>query len=215
MDKEGFARRFRLAVSHAKVEDTQDALGKLLGVSSVMIWSYKTGEKLPRMATAIRISEKLGVNVNWLLTGTGTMTNSIIEPVGSPRSTVRLVPIKATAHLVGNGYYEELEGSGCVDSYSTDPKAYGIRVKGDCMHPAIRNGAIVIVEPNGVCIPTEYVAITLQNGDKMIKELVVQREFNVVVESVNGNLRQTIERAEILQMHPVAAVVAASKWRSA
>ncbi len=64
MDKEGFAERFRQAVSHAKVEDTQEALGKLLGVSSVMIWSYKTGEKLPRMATAVRISEKLGVNVN-------------------------------------------------------------------------------------------------------------------------------------------------------
>ena len=71
MDKAGFAARFKEAVEQAGVEDSQEALGRLLGVSGVMIWAYRSGEKLPRMSTATRIAEKLGVNVNWLLTGRG------------------------------------------------------------------------------------------------------------------------------------------------
>jgi transcriptional regulator with XRE-family HTH domain len=49
--------------------DSQEQLGRLLGVSGVTIWSYKTGEKLPRMARAIEIARALGVSAEWLLTG--------------------------------------------------------------------------------------------------------------------------------------------------
>ena len=67
-----FASRFNEAVQRSGVKDTQEALAKLLGVSSVMIWSYRNGEKLPRMDTATRIATKLNVSVDWLLTGATT-----------------------------------------------------------------------------------------------------------------------------------------------
>lgn len=72
---EQFAERFKAAVAHAGVDDTQIALGKFLGVSGVTVWSYRKGEKLPRMKKASEIAQKLGVNVNWLMTGNGEMTN--------------------------------------------------------------------------------------------------------------------------------------------
>ncbi|MBX2808484.1 MAG: helix-turn-helix transcriptional regulator [Cellvibrionaceae bacterium] len=62
-----FAKKFKQAVSMAGVKDTQKSLSQLLGVSEVMIWSYKNGEKLPRMSTALRIASELGVSVDWLL----------------------------------------------------------------------------------------------------------------------------------------------------
>lgn len=62
-----FARKFKQAVAMAGVDDTQRGLSKLLGVSEVMIWSYRNGEKLPRMSTATRIASELGVSVAWLL----------------------------------------------------------------------------------------------------------------------------------------------------
>ena len=118
-----------------------------------------------------------------------------------------------------DGYYEELQhppghGDGVVDGYSSDPNAYALRVKGDSMHPAIRHGQFVVVDPNGQCIPGEYVVISLLNGKKMVKELVIERPDEIVIESVNGNHRQTIAKTEIEKIHPVGAVVAASKWRS-
>lgn len=69
-----FAHRFNEAVAMAGVESTQRALSKLIGVSEVMIWSYRNGEKLPRMAMALKIAEELGVSVDWLLQGRGEPT---------------------------------------------------------------------------------------------------------------------------------------------
>lgn len=135
------------------------------------------------------------------------------EDVGRPR-TMRPVKIKGYAKLGDDGYYEETECDGWVDSYSPDPDAYGLRVKGDSMHPAIRNGSVVVIEPRGQLVPGEYVAIALFSGKKMVKELVFYRADEIVVESVNGNHRQTIERNEIENIHPVSAVVSPSKWRA-
>ncbi len=66
-----FAERFNQAVALSGVESTQKALGKLLGVSEVMIWSYRNGEKLPRMAMALKMAEEFGVSIDWLLQGRG------------------------------------------------------------------------------------------------------------------------------------------------
>lgn len=73
-----FAERFTQAVALSGVESTQKALGKLLGVSEVMIWSYRNGEKLPRMAMALKMADEFGVSVDWLLQGTGEPVNLAI-----------------------------------------------------------------------------------------------------------------------------------------
>lgn len=136
---------------------------------------------------------------------------------GQP-SVVRRVPVIGEAKLGQDGHYEEAHppgGDGTVDGYSSDPDAYALRVRGDSMHPAIRHGSFVVVEPHGRCVTGEYVALQLVDGRKMVKELIIERPTEIVVESVNGNSRQTIERSLIERMHPVAAVVSPSKWRSA
>ena len=106
-----------------------------------------------------------------------------------------------------------LDRSGCQTDH-TRP-AGTVRVKGDSMHPAIRHGWLVVVEPNGRCVIGEYVALQLRCGRKMVKELVIERHDEVVVESVNGNQRRTIDRADIESMCPVGAIVLPSKWRAA
>ena len=93
--------------------------------------------------------------------------------------------------------------------------AYALRVKGDSMHPAIRHGSFVVVEPGRSCVPGEYVVLALVSGQKMVKELVMERLAEIVVESVNGGERLTIERSDIEKVRPVAAISAASKWRPA
>lgn len=152
---------------------------------------------------------------NQAQTATNVIANA--DDAGTPRH-FRRTPVVGTAKMGDGGYYEALDyptgqGDGWVDSYSPDPNAYALRVKGDSMHPAIRHGSFVVVEPNGRCVPGEFVAIVLRDGRKMVKELVIEREQEIVIESVNGNQRQTLERSEIEKMHPIAAVVAASRWR--
>lgn len=204
---------------------SQAELSERSGVSQATISKIERGDQEQSVHTPI-LSATLGVSSLWLATNTGTMhssAHSVAEPIpsynitlehaGAPRFN-RRVPIKGRAKLGDDGFYEDITEDGWVDSYSPDADAYGIRVKGDSMHPAIRSGSVVIVEPNGACIPAEFVAIALKNGSKMVKELVAERTDEIIVESVNGNCRQTIEKADILQIHPVAAVVSPSKWRA-
>lgn len=128
----------------------------------------------------------------------------------------RRTPVVGTAKLGDNGFFEQLSSpDGWVAGYSAEADAYALRVRGDSMHPAIRHGSFVIVEPHGRCVVGEYVAIALADGRKMVKELVIERPDEIVVESVNGNHRQTIDRADIETLHPVGAVIPASKWQPA
>lgn len=69
-----FARRFKEACKAAGLPATQKELGKVFGVSGVMVNYYRNGEKLPSMERAIEMAEILGVCVEWLLTGRGPRT---------------------------------------------------------------------------------------------------------------------------------------------
>ena len=71
MDHSGFSERFREACQDAKVTTTMEGMGRFFGVSKAMAWNYYKGIKLPSMEKAIEIAEKLGVCVEWLLTGRG------------------------------------------------------------------------------------------------------------------------------------------------
>lgn len=81
MEHPEFAKRFNLAVQKAGVEDTLKALSRLLEVSQVTVWSYKSGTKLPRVSTAKRVAQKLGVSTEWLLDGTGRGPDELPEGI--------------------------------------------------------------------------------------------------------------------------------------
>lgn len=233
-----FGKRLRAARNHANL--TQKGAAKLTGIAqSTISTAEREGESSTEVTT---YALAYGVNAHWLATGQGSMLEPNFEPrtytaaaveaaekaiftldtsnvdeVGRPARLVR-TPVVGTARMGEDGYYEEIDypvghGDGHVDSYSSDPNVYALRVKGDSMHPAIRHGSFVVVEPNGRCVPGEYIVLALRDGQKMVKELVIERPHEIVIESVNGNHRKTIDRTDIEKMHPVAAIVSASKWR--
>lgn len=95
----GFGARFTAACREAGLPASQNALGKALGVSGATINYYRNGIKLPSMKTAIRIAEKTGVCVEWLLTGRGKKTpagdskdnRDVLDLEGLPPDTRKLI----------------------------------------------------------------------------------------------------------------------------
>lgn len=71
MKNSGFPERFKASCAEAGLAVTQPALAKAFGLSTTTIWHYLNGEKMPSMARAVEIAGKLGVCVEWLLTGNG------------------------------------------------------------------------------------------------------------------------------------------------
>lgn len=224
-----------------KPADLARATGKSPG--AVTQWLDGTIKSL-KADTAALIEQATGYRSTWLVTGKGPKLtagsqatnasqriddqheNDISDKNGAkliPAGGVgrgRLVPVVGMARLGDNGFYEEISsmagaGDGMVEAYSNDPNAYALRVRGDSMFPAIRDGWYVIVEPGSVPTPGDYVLIKLKTGQKMVKELIMQRPDGITVVSVNGDTRRTIDAQEIdphFGIQAVSAILSPRKW---
>ncbi|WP_444897753.1 LexA family protein [Microbulbifer sp. SSSA005] len=192
-----FAKRFKQAVAHAGVEDTQEALARLFHVSTVTIWSYRNGEKLPRMSTATRIAETLGVSVDWLLIGAG---NGPDEQSNSGGSNVTQGPriqgrIPLISWVQAGAFCEavDLLEPGDAEAWLPCPaahsdRAYALRVSGDSMtspYPGQRSypeGTIIFVDPEK----------PLTNGCRVIAKLNDEVTFKTYAEDMGRTFLRPI-----------------------
>lgn len=137
---------------------------------------------------------------------------------GVPSQQRRKIPVVGTAKMGDDGFYEEISaiagaGDGEIDFFSNDKHSYGLKVRGNSMAPAIRDGWYVIVEPGATPSEGEYVLVKLSNGAKMVKEFLYRRPDTLELMSVNGGERLTIDLGELDDMQAVSAVVPPSKWK--
>jgi phage repressor protein C with HTH and peptisase S24 domain len=147
-----------------------------------------------------------------------SVTDGSSTEYAGPLPIGRRVPVVGMAKLGDDGYYEEISdipgvGDGFVEVISSDKNAFALRVRGDSMFPAIRDGWIVVVSPNGTPAPEEYVAVGLANGKKMVKELINQRPDSVALLSINGGARMNIARDEIAFIYPIVNILPPSAWK--
>lgn len=208
-----------------------------LGVTQATFTNWRS--RGVSQAGILQASARLGVSAHWLATGEGDMrqtgTNTQGETTGQQLSGVtfvnnltsaggvgrpRLVHVVGTARLGENGFYEEIScmtgaGDGMVEAYSEDPAAYALKVRGDSMYPAIRDGWFVIVEPATMATPGDFVLLKLATGERMVKELIMQRHDGITVVSVNGDTRKSYALDELdphFGMQAVSAIVSPRKW---
>ena len=165
---------------------------------------------------ARRIEEKEGLPYGWLDTaqhGPGDPIRGNSEPGPPITTSPRRIEIMGTAQLGDGGFWEGLDAAdGWVETYTRDEKAYALRLKGDSMAPAIRDGWIAVCEPNHRLVPGEYVKITLNDGRSMVKELLFENADGVSVMSVNSaHGRHTFTWEHIKDIHYVGAILPPSK----
>ncbi|WP_090620099.1 S24 family peptidase [Azotobacter beijerinckii] len=177
-------------------------------LSQILNGHRKLGEK-----AAATLEEKLGLPSFALIyprEEAELLPGTKLEP-----QAFRRAPIKGIAQLGPDGYWDALEhADGWIDIPSSDPNAYSLRVKGDSMSPAIRDGWAVWCEPNCEPVPGEYVMVRRTNGQQMVKELLYANTESVSLMSVNASYgRLTIPRVEIEHIHPVGSIVPPSKIR--
>lgn len=161
------------------------------------------------------------ISHNWLRDEIGLMIPTAQPFQFSGRMPpASFVPVVGTAKMGDNGFYEEISaipgaGDGVIETYSKDQDAYALKVRGDSMSPAIRDGWFVIIEPRASPTVGEYVLVKLRNGKRMVKELLYQRADSIAVMSIKGENRQTILNEELDDhggLQAVAGILPPSKW---
>lgn len=165
---------------------------------------------------ARRIEANEGLPHGWMdslqaVAGDGSASNT--EPGPPITTTPRRIEIMGTAQLGDGGYWEGLDAAeGWVETYSRDEKAYALRLRGESMAPAIRDGWIAVCEPGHRLVPGEYVKITLNDDRSMVKELLFENADGVSVMSVNSaHGRHNFAWDQIKDIHYVGAILPPSK----
>lgn len=85
----------------------------------------------------------------------------------------------------------------------SDPKAYGVKVRGDSMAPAYRPGMIVVVSPSTPVTDGDEVYVQMLSGERLLK--VARRvRGGWLLESYNpAHAARFVEQSEIGAMHVV------------
>jgi len=178
---------------------------------------YKSRTLQPEYENIVAACRLLRVDPDWLLYGGPAGVQESAAPYAS-QAQAQMVPVVGTAQLGENGYWTELgyspgaRGEG-VRALTDDPNAYALKVRGDSMEPAIREGWYVVVEPNRTTTPGEYVLVQTVAGQSMVKELLWQRGDTIALMSVNGNGRITFRLDEIESISPVGPIFPPSSIR--
>lgn len=208
----------RIAIAREEKGWNQSELARQLGVTPQSVQAWEAGRNVPRPQKMQQLSRLLGKSVGFLMgepaddqqDGRERTTFEPGPPIVSPWRHIKIV---GTAQMGTQGYWYAIEnGDGYVEFPSRDPGAYALRLKGNSMAPAIKNGWVAVVEPNGQLIPGEYVMVRLHDGESMVKELLYANDVEVSLASVNDAYdRRTIPVEQIEHIHYVGAVCPPSK----
>lgn len=199
---------------------TQQALATACGwESQSRIGNYERGIREPNLADIEKMAAVFGITLSELLQGTPQAEAQASTNISFVRRALEgAVPVVGYAQLGVDGYFEALDfpaghGDGYLNIHSDDPKAYGLKVTGDSMHPRIKNGEYVLVEPSKSYFSGDEVMVRTGNGRTMIKEFIYLRDGMYRFDSVNAEHAPIhIAESEIEHIHLVGGILKSSRF---
>jgi phage repressor protein C with HTH and peptisase S24 domain len=217
---------------------SQQTLAELCGWSSQSrIGNYESNIREPNLADLQLLAPALDVSITELMSGSGSdgskaaihnvkanvlgipgkNTDSLaLRKLGTPKEG--RVPVVGSAKLGSDGYFEALDfpvghGDGYLNIYSDDPNAYGLRVMGDSMHPRIKNGEYVLIEPNKAFVTGDEVMVQTFDGRSMIKEFIYLRDGVYRFDSVNQDHSPLhLDQETVSKVHLVGGILKSSRF---
>lgn len=123
------------------------------------------------------------------------------------------VPVVGTVEGGPDGFLEEFghpagHGDGTVMHPAKGRHAYALRVRGESMHPRIRSGEFIVVEPDTGYTPGDDVVVICHDGRKLVKQLLFVRDGEVTLGSINNGFKPlTIPLTDIQAIHYVAGIL--------
>lgn len=204
------SRRLELGLS-------QEELAVKSNTTQQSIFNVETGKtKSPR--NLLELAKALSVSPEYLKHGGDKpVSQNAVQPdefeyAGKPR--VGVVPVIGDAILGVDGMIDMVEvRAGWLQIYSADKDAYGLRVKGDSMHPRIQSGEFVVIEPNTKVHSGDEVFVRTLDGHNMIKVMTKTRDGSYQFSSINNEHKPiTLEPTEVEKMHYVSAIVKQTRY---
>lgn len=188
----------------------QSNLARYIGESPQTIKNWES--RGVSRAGMLKAQQVIGCSATWLETGQGRMEMTLAQVLVESHKK-KYPRVVGTAKMGDKGFYYDLEGGDGYVEFEAPEGSIAIRVRGDSMHPAIRDGWYVIIEPSGQPSIGEYVLLRFKDGRKMVKELLQAKSDCFVCQSVNGGERLTAMLDDLEGAQAISAVVPPSKHK--
>lgn len=127
------------------------------------------------------------------------------------------VPVVGQVEMDGDGSFEAGEYPaglwiGFIDVHSSDENAYSLQIVGSGMHPRLKNGEYLLIEPAHAYLPGDEVVVTTKDKRAMIKEFIYSRNGQIRLDNViDGSGPVFLNESEIESVHYVAGILKPSK----
>lgn len=216
------AKRLKALYESKKKERgvTQYTIADELDITQGAVGHYLNGRNALNASVASSFAKLLGVNVSdFSPTLASTIASqaevsgeTTLEYAGKPR--MGAIPVVGEAILGVDGMIDMVEiRAGWLQIYSSDKEAYGLKVKGDSMHPRIQSGEFVVIEPNTHVHSGDEVFVRTTDGHNMIKVMTKTRDGSYQFSSINNEHKPiTLDATEVEKMHFVSAIVKATRY---
>lgn len=151
---------------------TQEQLADKIGVARSTVTQWESGWSRPRMGVAEKLAQVFGVRVS-----------EIVDDVDSPYIPPNAIPMTAgktvKLPLVGSVHAGTPTEPDLIDDYievpeaiqACHPKAYCLRVEGDCMDKVYPEGCIIVVDPDQRPHNGSIAAVILDDYDYVMRRL--------------------------------------------
>lgn len=202
---------------------TIEELGERAGVNKATVSAIERGESNAREETLAKLAASLGTTTAGIYAGTATtvvvhgetkipasdVEDGVIDVSGHTPFDIPVIA-EGEASPQGSLFWtdEGVLASNVEDRISrprdvTDPRAYGVKVRGDSMLPVFRPGMLLIVSPNVSVTDGDEVYVELLTGERLVK-IARRVAGGWWLESANPAYEpRFVKKSEIGAMHPV------------
>ncbi|WP_139411903.1 LexA family protein [Aeromonas veronii] len=174
----------RIKQTRKRLGYSQEILGSRVGVSRVSISQWERGENTPNGRYLNELAAALGVTVDWLLTGEGDAPSSSGElqmPGYHNVEPAVMLPgkrIPILSYVQAGNWREMCEQATTFDgnvefvsaSGEIGPFGFGLWLRGDSMLPQFKEGDLIIVDPDEVPQPGDYVVAKNGSNEATFKK---------------------------------------------
>ena len=208
-------------LTHAQIWSAIDGLAKRSGLSPSGLAKRAgldptTFNKLKRITADGRARWPSTESVAKSLAATGASIDQFVALITEAgQSTAEAVPLIGFAEAGAGGYFDDggfPAGKGwdevpfpAVD----DEHVYALKISGESMHPAYRDGTVIIVSPSATIHRGDRVVVKTRDGEVMAKELKRKTAKSLELKSLNPEHPDSTLTAEDVMW--VARIVWASQ----
>ncbi|WP_311230455.1 MULTISPECIES: helix-turn-helix domain-containing protein [unclassified Acidovorax] len=193
---------------------TQQQLGDAVGRSKGNVAMWESGAHKPSYEQIVQISKHTGFPMPERLPPDPNALTTDYSLGGRGGNIVDLQVIGAVDFFRGHCEIDEMLGAGTILGSGVHD-GYAVRVRGDKMSPALKDGQFLVLERNAKPGFSDYCILELVGEDKLTfaEFLTDKMDGTLTFEVVETGDRVSIARDDVRRMDVVVAIVSARQWR--